>query len=149
MKYSEARTGRTFVIRLEHGDVLHEEVERFAQEKNIQAATLLAVGAADAGSCLVVGPRDGAAVSIEPMERVLEEAHEITGVGTLFPGEDGRPMLHMHIACGRGAETITGCVRRGVKTWHVMELILLELVGSTGSCRALPRTLDRQSRCAR
>jgi len=133
MKYSEARTGRAFVIRLEHGDVLHEEVEQFAQEKGIQAATLLAVGAADAGSRLIVGPEDGEAVSIEPMERVFSGAHEIAGVGTLFPGEDGRPMLHMHIACGRGSDTVTGCVRRGVKTWHVMELIVLELVGSTGT----------------
>jgi len=143
MKHSEAKTGRVFVLRLEDGDVIHEEIERFACEKNIQAATLIAVGAADTGSRLIVGPRDGAAVSIEPMEMVLENVHEIAGVGTLFPGEEGQPMLHMHVACGRGSGTVTGCVRRGVKTWRVMELVLLELVGSTCT-RKLDETLGFQ-----
>jgi len=32
----------------------------------------------------------------------------------------------MHMACGREEETITGCVRRGVRTWHVLEVILTE-----------------------
>lgn len=30
MKYSEAKQGRIFVIRLEDGDVIHEEIEKFA-----------------------------------------------------------------------------------------------------------------------
>lgn len=29
MKYSEAKQGRIFVIRLEDGDIVHEELERF------------------------------------------------------------------------------------------------------------------------
>jgi predicted DNA-binding protein with PD1-like motif len=131
MKYSEAKTGRVFVLRLEDGEVLHDEIERFAREKSIRAATVIAVGAADAGSRLIVGPEDGDALPVEPMEHALEAAHEVAGVGTLFPGEDGQPMLHMHVACGRGSNTVTGCVRRGVKTWRVLELVLLELVGST------------------
>ena len=67
MKVSEAKMGRVFVIRLEDGDILHEE---------------------------------------------------------------GNPILHMHLACGRGDQTITGCVRRGVKVWHVLEIILTELTGT-------------------
>ena len=45
MKYSQARQGRVFVIRLEHGEVLHEVLERFALEKKIAAAALILVGA--------------------------------------------------------------------------------------------------------
>jgi len=127
MKYSEARRGRTFVIRLEDGDVLHEEIERFAAEKSIRAASLIAVGGADEGSRLVVGPEDGRASPVIPMEHVLDNVHEIAGVGTLFPDRDGNPILHMHMACGRKASAVTGCVRRGVKVWHVMEVILTEL----------------------
>jgi predicted DNA-binding protein with PD1-like motif len=41
MKYTEAVQGRIFVIRLEDGDVLHEEIERLAEEKNISAGMLL------------------------------------------------------------------------------------------------------------
>jgi predicted DNA-binding protein with PD1-like motif len=39
MKYSQAAQGRTFIIRLEDGDILHEAVERFAADKGIRAAT--------------------------------------------------------------------------------------------------------------
>lgn len=43
-------------------------------------------------------------------------------------------MLHMHIAiaCGRKGLTVTGCVRNGVKVWHIIEVILFELIDSTG-----------------
>jgi predicted DNA-binding protein with PD1-like motif len=29
MKYSEAKQGRVFVMRLEDGDIVHDEIERF------------------------------------------------------------------------------------------------------------------------
>jgi predicted DNA-binding protein with PD1-like motif len=38
----------------------------------------------------------------------------------------------MHMACGRNDHTVTGCIRGGVKVWQIMEVILYELVGSTG-----------------
>lgn len=131
MKYSEAKRGRTFVIRLEDGDIVHEEIERFAREHSISAGTLIIIGGADEGSRLVVGPEDGHAEPVVPMEHVFENVHEVAGTGTLFPDEDGNPVLHMHMACGRNASTVTGCVRCGVKVWHVMEVVLFELVDST------------------
>jgi predicted DNA-binding protein with PD1-like motif len=130
MLYSEARQGRTFIIRLEDGDILHEEIERFARQRAIQAAALIVVGGAGKGSRLVVGPEDGRAEPVVPMECALEDVHEVAGTGTLFPDEKGNPVLHMHIACGREQSTITGCVRKGVKVWHIMEVILIELADS-------------------
>ena len=132
MKYSQAKQGRTFVIRLEDGDIVHEEIERFAREQSIGAAALIAVGGAEMGSKLVVGPKEGRADPVSPMEHVLENVHEITGTGTLFPDEKGNPALHMHMACGRKTSTVTGCVRSGVTVWHIMEIILFELVDTTG-----------------
>ena len=136
MKYSEARQGRVFVIRLEDGEVVHEVVESFARKKDIKAAAMIAVGGADLGSTLVVGPENGDARPVIPMQRVLDNVHEIAGVGTLFPDEAGNPMLHMHMACGREDFTTTGCVRTGVRTWQVMEIIMLELTGTPA--RRLP-----------
>jgi predicted DNA-binding protein with PD1-like motif len=132
MKYSEAQQGRTFVIRLEDGDIVHEEIERFARDQSIRAAALIAIGGAEIGSKLVVGPEEGRAQPVSPMEHVLKNVHEITGTGTLFPDEKGNPILHMHMACGRETSTVTGCVRNGVKVWHIMEIILFELVDTTG-----------------
>lgn len=137
MKYSEAKQGRVFVIRLEDGDVVHKVIEEFARQQSIKAGALIIVGGADTGSKLVVGPEDGRAAEIIPMEHILDNVHEITGTGTLFPNEKGRPVLHMHMACGRESSTITGCVRRGVKAWHIMEVILFELTDTTAI-----RTMD-------
>jgi len=133
MKFSEAKPGRVFVIRLEDGDILHEEIERFASEKRIHAATLTAVGGVDAGSRLIVGPKEGRAETIVPMEHVLDDVCEVTGSGTIFLDEESQPILHMHLACGRSEKTITGCVRRGVKVWQVLEVVLTELTGTNAS----------------
>jgi predicted DNA-binding protein with PD1-like motif len=127
MRYSTAQMGRIFVIRLEDGDVLHETIERFAEEQRIGAAALILVGGADEGSTLVVGPEKGRAVPVNPLTQVLAGVHEITGTGTLFPDEEGSPVLHMHIASGRQEATVTGCVRTGVKIWHIGEVIMFEL----------------------
>lgn len=132
MKYSEAKQGRIFIIRLEDGDVIHEEIERFARDHSIKAGSLIIVGGADKGSRLVVGPEQGRSKPVTPMEHILDDVYEIAGVGTLFPDEEGNPVLHMHTASGRKTSTVTGCVRNGVKTWHILEVILFELIDSTG-----------------
>jgi len=134
MKYSEAKYGRVFILRLEDGEILHEEIEKFAVEKKINAAALIALGGADEGSRLVVGPAEGRSRPVVPMEYMLENVHEITGTGTIFPDKDGNPTLHA--ACGRNEMSRTGCVRRGIKVWHVMEVVIFELINE--STRRLP-----------
>jgi predicted DNA-binding protein with PD1-like motif len=64
------------------------------------------------------------------MEQALRDVHEVAGVGTLFPNAEGQPVLHMHVAAGRGGKAITGCVRMGVRIWHVLEVVLWELTGT-------------------
>ena len=132
MNYSEAQQGRVFVIRLEDGDIVHEAIEEFARKQSITAAALIVLGSADEGSTLVVGPEEGRVSPVTPMTYILDSEHELAGVGTIFPDNTGNPILHMHMACGRKTATITGCVRRGVRVWHVMEIILFKLLNSTG-----------------
>lgn len=139
MKYSQALQGRIFVIRLEHGEVIHEEIEKFAREQSIKAAALIIIGGAEENSTLIVGPENGKAKTVNPMEHRLDGVHEITGTGTLFPDDKGNPLLHMHIACGRNTSTVTGCIRNGVQVWQIMEVILFELMDTTGV-----RVLDAQ-----
>ena len=127
MKYAQAKQGRVFVIRLEDGEIVHEQIEKFAAAHGIKAAALIVVGGASGGSSLVVGPEKGDASPVNPMRTVLDNVHEVTGAGTLFPDEDGVPMLHMHMACGRNTSTTTGCIRSGVKVWKIMEIVLFEL----------------------
>ena len=138
MRYSEAQQGRTFIIRLDDGEIVHEILERFAAEKDVRAAALLILGGADKGSRLVVGPRESRGNPVMPMQHELYEAHEVTGTGTIFPDEDGVPLLHMHMACGREENTVTGCIREGVRVWHVMEVIMFELTGTSAARRPDP-----------
>ena len=138
MRYCEAHTGRVFILRLEHGEVVHATIERFAGYHGIRGAIAMIVGGADRGSRLVVGPEDGDARPVKPMEFTLPAAHEITGVGTLFPDDTGKPMLHLHAALGRGDRAIAGCIRNGVVVWQVLEVVLLELTGASASRRPDP-----------
>jgi predicted DNA-binding protein with PD1-like motif len=38
-------------------------------------------------------------------------------------------VLHIHGALGRSGNTLTGCLRPGVTTWLVGEVILYEFIG--------------------
>ncbi|TLU55467.1 MAG: DNA-binding protein [Chlorobium sp.] len=140
MKYSEAQQGRVFVIRLEDGEIVHQVIEQFVQEHNIERASLIAVGGADKGSILVTGPEESRTFPSTPMTHELYDAHEITGTGTIFPDDTGKPVLHGHFACGREESTVTGCIRTGVKVWQVMEIILTELLENTASRQLDPHT---------
>lgn len=132
------------MICLENGDIVHEEIEQFARNQSIKAASLTIIGGADKGSKLVVGPEHESELPVSPIEHILENVHEIVGAGTLFPDQEGNPVLHLHMACGRKSSTKTGCIRRGVKVWHTMEVILFELLESTAK-----RILDPQTGFAR
>jgi len=127
MKFSEARPGRVFVLRLEQGEVLHEVLESFASEHGIRCAAVIMVGAADGGSRLTAGPEDGDTRPIVPIIHQLAGVHELTGVGTIFPDGEGRPSLHSHVAVGRDGAAAAGCARAGVVVWTILEVVMLEL----------------------
>ena len=128
MKACEGRIGRVFLIRLEDGDVVPGCVERFAEENGVSVGHAILVGAVGDGE-VVVGPRRTVKRLPEPMLVPVDGAHEVLGVGVLVPDEDGKPILHMHAALGRAGKTTSGCLRPGVTTWLVGEVILYEILG--------------------
>ena len=129
MKACEGQIGRVFVIRLEDGDVVPECIERFAEESGVFVGHTILVGGIGAGD-VVVGPRRSEEMPPTPMLLPIDGAHEVVGVGVLAPGEDGKPVLHIHAALGRAGQTMTGCLRHGVTTWLVGEVILYEILGT-------------------
>jgi predicted DNA-binding protein with PD1-like motif len=129
MKACEGHIGRVFVIRLEDGDMIPECIERFAAKKGITVGHAILVGGIGGGE-IVVGPRRSDEMPPEPMLLPVDGAHEVAGVGVLAPGEDGKPVLHIHAALGRSGQTMTGCLRPGVTTWVVGEAILYEILGT-------------------
>ncbi|SHE84515.1 PPC domain-containing DNA-binding protein [Desulforamulus putei] len=140
MKYTEAKLGRIFILRLEHGDRLPDTIEEFAQSQGIESATLLFLGGSDQNSKVVVGPEDGTAIKPVPTVIGLPGVSESVGVGTIFLNEDRMPKLHLHSAFGRKEQTVTGCTREGVTIWHIGEVIIFELINCSAQRKIDPTT---------
>jgi predicted DNA-binding protein with PD1-like motif len=130
MKYSEMRPGRMFVMSLDPGEIISEEIENFSLEHGIVYGTVSVVGGVDGGSVLVVGPKIPADKKIEPLKFEIDAPSEVTGFGTIFPDESGRPTFHMHGSIGREGRSVTGCFREGVIAWLVTEVVITEMKGS-------------------
>ena len=139
MKASEGRIGRVFVVRLEDGDVLPDCIAGFAAEKGITHGHVVLVGGIGSGE-VVVGPRKSEEMTPDPMLLPLDGAYEVVGLGILTPGDDGKPVLHIHAALGRAGHTLTGCLRPGVTTWLVGEAVIYEIVGADAR-----RVTDKES----
>lgn len=119
MKATEGQVGRVFVMRLEDGDVIPGCIERFAEEKGISVGHAIMLGSVGAGQ-VVAGP-----VLIP-----VEGEHEVLGLGVIAPGDDGKPMLHMHGALGLSGHTLTGCTRPGVTISAMAEVVIYEILGT-------------------
>jgi len=139
MKASEGHIGRVFVIRLEDGDVVPESIESFARDNGVSVGHVVLVGGIGGGQ-IVAGPRHSNERPPDPMLLPVDGAHEVVGVGVLAPGQDGKPVLHIHAALGRSGQTMSGCLRPGVTTWLVGEVILYEIIGAKAT-----RIKDKQS----
>ena len=140
MKASEGQVGRVFVIRLEHGDIIPECLERFAEEKQISVGQVVMIGGIGEGQ-VVVGPRRSNEIPPEPMLVPVDGAHELMGLGVIAPDKTGKPMLHVHGSLGRSGKATTGCLRPGVSTWTVGEVIVCEILGTTAV-----RVLDEKTK---
>lgn len=139
MQYSEGTIGRVFTLRLEDDERVPDVIEQFAKDHNIRTAQCTLIGGIDSGN-LVVGPKDGDSPTIDPMLHPINDAHEVVGMGTLFPNETGEPVLHMHAALGRDGKTRTGCIRPGLDIWLVGEVIIMEILNTDMLRKKDPRS---------
>ena len=129
MKYAQGKIGRIFMLRMEDGDLLPDSIESFAEKQGISVGQVLFMGGIGSGD-IVVGPRDSSAEKPQPMVLPVDGAHEILATGVLAPDEEtNQPILHIHGALGRGGRTITGCLREGVYTWLIGEVVVYEILG--------------------
>ena len=129
MKASEGKLGRVFVIRLEDGDAVPASIERFAEKMKISVGQVVLIGGIGDGE-VVVGPRRSNEMPPDPMLVPIDGVHEVVGVGIIAPDKKGKPKLHIHASLGRSGKTTTGCLRPGVTTWLVGEVIILEIKGT-------------------
>ena len=140
MHYTEGKIGRIFILRLHDGDRLPNVLETFAVDKKISSCLCLFLGGVKENGKVVVGPKDGNVIPVNPMVRLLNGVHEVYGIGTIFKDEKGIPKLHMHSSFGREDRTITGCIRMGIEIWEIGEIVILEITDSSAH-----RAIDRKT----
>jgi hypothetical protein len=127
MQYTEGGVGRVFYLRVDHGEELLETLRTFVAEKGIRAGIIQFLGAVGEGR-IVTGPRQ----PVLPPEPSLESytgGWEIVGLATITSSHDG-PHLHFHASVGKGREALTGCLREQALTYIIVEVIIIEIIGT-------------------
>jgi len=126
MDYRQGQMGRIFVVTFAHGDDLLTGLTELATREKVRAAWVQVLGALGQGG-LVVGPAK-TELPPQPVWQQVSEAWEVLGVGNIFWEED-TPRLHLHGALGRGAGTLTGCLRQDSQVYLVIEALVMEIAG--------------------
>ena len=126
MQYSEGRIGRVFMIRIDDGEDLLEELRRFAERMGVKTGVIQFLGALRQGR-MVTGPEEPVIPPVPHWEE-YSDGWEIIGFATLYPGDNG-PAIHVHASLGKGRDTKTGCLRERAETYLVVEAVLTEYVG--------------------
>jgi len=134
VQYRQGKPGRIFIAKVEHGDDLLNQLGQLAVKEKIASAVLFLIGALKKAG-MVVGPREDV-VPPDPVWRKFDDAHEVLGIGTLFNDSQGEPAIHLHASVGRGPESLTGCIREDAQAYLVVEVIIVEMLGS-GALRTL------------
>lgn len=137
MEYSIGQTGRVIAARLFEGEELYESIEQIATKEQIRCAAVLITGGFRKAE-VVVGPKQEEP-KIEPDFCTFTGPGEAFGVGTIYC-DDAGPKLHLHAAIGRGGQNLVGCPRGGAKTFLILEVTIVEIVGIEAGRKLDPAT---------
>ncbi len=126
MEYAVGKAGRVIGVRLFEGEDLYESIETVASKEDIKSAAVLITGGFRQAR-VVVGPKQEKPKIVGNIKDFTGPG-ETFGVGTIYCDSDG-PKLHIHTAIGKGDLTLVGCPRGGAKTFLVLEVTIIEIVG--------------------
>lgn len=131
MDYAIGSTGRVFAVRFDHEDDFLGGLTELALKENIRCAWFNVIGGILEAD-VVTGPK-APVMPPEPVWHEMREAREVLGTGSLFRDETGEPKIHLHTALGHHGHTLTACMRKGTKTYLVLEVYLVEIAGIDAS----------------
>jgi predicted DNA-binding protein with PD1-like motif len=126
MEYAIGKTGRIIAARLYEGEDLYEAIHEIAVAEKIKSAAVFITGGFRKAN-VVVGPEQEKPQVI-PEFRDFIGPGEVLGVGTIYNCK-GEPKLHIHTAIGKTDEVMVGCPRDGTKTFLILEVTIIEIVG--------------------
>lgn len=137
MRYTKGGVKRIFVLKFDDGDVMMDEISKFAKKEKIKSAVFVFLGALRKGD-IVTGPKKPV-IPPEPNWKKFKDAWEAMGVGTIFAGKSGS-QIHIHTSMGQKNKVLTGCVRKKSSVFLVIEMIVFELTGVKASKDLDPKT---------
>lgn len=137
MEYSVGKAGRIIAIRLKEGEDLYESIESIAAKENIKCAAVFITGGIRKAS-VVVGPKQEKPKVIGNFKE-FDGPGEVLGVGTIYCDDEG-PKLHLHLAIGKGNETVVGCPRGGASIFLILEITIIEIEGIEAGRKFDPET---------
>ena len=126
MQYTEGKTGRIFIVRVDHGEDLIATLMQFITENRVNSGYIRFIGALQSGQ-IVTGP-EILCLPPNPHFESFSGGWEVVGMATITP-DNCRPHLHLHASIGRGTQVLTGCLRGEIITYIVVEAIMTELIG--------------------
>ncbi|MCX5680616.1 MAG: DUF296 domain-containing protein [Candidatus Omnitrophica bacterium] len=128
---------RIFILKFDDGDVMIDEISKFASKEKIETAVFVFLGALKKGD-IVTGPKKPI-IPPEPNWKKFTNAWEAMGVGTIFTNRSG-PQIHIHTSMGQKDKVLTGCVRKRSSVFLVIEAVVFEITGAKASKDLDPKT---------
>jgi predicted DNA-binding protein with PD1-like motif len=110
---SDEPGGQVHIVILDSGEEAFAALTRFANDENITAASVSAIGAFERAT---VGWFDFASRTYRKIE-VNEQCEVLSAIGDVAVGDDGKASLHVHVVLGlsdgttRGGHLMAGTVR--------------------------------------
>ena len=115
------QTGRSFVLRLDQGDLVLESIERLIQDAGIQNGVVVSgIGTVDASVLHMV--TSTGYPPVEFFDRKESEPIEVVSIQGFIA--DGTPHLHMMISDKDAA--LGGHLEHGCKTLYLAEIVITE-----------------------
>jgi predicted DNA-binding protein with PD1-like motif len=127
MDYRTGSVARVFSIRFDDGDDFLGCLTDLIKKENIRNGWFHVIGGLREID-VVTGPMEPV-MPPEPVWREVRNARETLGSGSIYRDENDEPKIHLHAALGHHGDTITGCLRKGSRTYLLLELILFEIAG--------------------
>ena len=137
MKYTPVKTGRTFVLKFDHGDDFYKEIHLFCKKEHICSGTIQFMGAIKSSN-VVVGPESDT-LPPEPKWKSFDTPQEVVGFGSIFLLQ-GEPKVHLHTVFSDDSEAFVGCIRSKTDVFIVVEAIVSELISDN-----VKRDLDTET----
>jgi len=112
----------TYLLVMETGDEAFSLITSFAEEQNITAATMTAIGACRRVTLGYFDPDLG-----DYREREFEEQLEIASCMGDIAMDDGKPALHAHIVLGRHDFSALAGHLQKIEVFPTMEVVITEV----------------------